>query len=263
MNVGSTDPLGLANNLKSLINAKNQFGTAYPKWIKSNYGDLFKPILIPKLDRLYFNYRFDLIELDQLPENYNLYWFPGARHDGKNIDHMFMFIPENIRTIITQTLWDLNPQDAILQACYDFYDVHRYDIAVHYRTFQTDDHDKFNFGHNDEELIDLLNSMPRARVFVASDNMVKGLAFMRKLNHDCCYYEGDLKHRRRALCDMILLSMGQLLFSPQYSTFSELSWYWGFCRQDVCNYKSSNYLLDFETIWHKGSSHAIQLSKKH
>lgn len=256
MKVGSLDPCGLANNLKSLISAKNLYDNASPYWTKQDYNSLFKPVEQIKPEARFFDWKFRLKELELLPDNFNAYYLPGCRRDGRNIDHMFMYVPMNIRSHVTESLWRLEPNDTILASCYDFYQKHKWKVSVHYRSFDTDHHDKYDFGHTDKYLLELLDSIPKTQIFLATDNRNKGLSFINKTKHDFVSFDAGFPPSQSALCDMLLLGFGDLLFSPQFSTFSELSWYWGYCRQDVCNYKSADYLLEFETVWHKGSQHA-------
>lgn len=250
--------MGLANNLKSLVSACNLYGAGNVcvDWRRHNFSGLFGGDGVGRGcggDEEFFSYRFILKEMEDLCEGFNLYHFPGARDDGKNIDHMFSKIPKDVRDTVVNGLWSLGPLDVLLEKCEAFYARHCWDVSVHYRCFETDSWDRWDFGFDDSELVGLLSKFPKRKVFVASDNFGRGVEFGARCGHDCVFFRDDsLSWEQLAFCDMLLLGRGKLLFSPQFSTFSELSWFWGGCVQDVCNYKSGYYLLDFESVWHSG-----------
>jgi hypothetical protein len=256
--IRSSGSMGLANNLKSLVSARNLFGGVCVDWSRHNFSNLFHGKRLgvgcsDGFERSFFSYRFMLRELEGLCEDFNLYYFPGARDDGRNIDHMFSLIPSNVRDVVVGGLWSLGPLQLLLDKCEDFYARHCWDVSVHYRCFDTDSWDSWSFGFDDSELAELLSKFPRRKIFVASDNFKRGVEFGSRCGHDCVFFrDPSLSWEQLAFCDMLLLGRGKLLFTPQFSTFSELSWFWGGCVQDVCNYKSGRYLLDFETVWHEG-----------
>jgi hypothetical protein len=257
------DNYGLANNIKALISAKNLYGNAKPDWVRWKYDNLFEPD--PQLEEdlksnTFYNFRFVFKELDYLDESFNLFYFPRDCKDGRCIDHMFSMVPQTIRNIIIDKLYDLSPNQRVMEKCAEFYKRHRYTMAVHYRTFNTDHFDKHDFNFDDSELFEILDQFPETDIFLATDNFEMGYAFTQRSKHRFhMFRDPTLDWQQNALADMLLLSKGALLFTPQFSTFSELSWYWGNCRQDVCNYRSSDFFQrsgqKFKTVWHRGTDH--------
>jgi hypothetical protein len=169
-------------------------------------------------------------------------------------------VPETIRDFIVNSLYDLNPSQRIILKCSEFYKRHRYSIDVHYRTFNTDHFDSHDFNYDYTELFEILEKFPVTDVFLATDNFERGYAFTQRSKHRFhIFRDNSLDWQQNALADMLLLSKGNLLFSPQFSTFSELAWYWGNCQQDVCNYRSSDFFQKsgqtFKTVWHRGTNH--------
>ena len=117
-----------------------------------------------------------------------------------------------------------------------------------------------HFNFDDTELFDTLEKFPVTDVFLATDNLERGYAFTQRSKHRYhIFRDNSLDWQQNALADMLLLSKGNLLFTPQFSTFSELAWYWGNCQQDVCNYRSSDFFQKsgqtFKTVWHRGTNH--------
>jgi len=170
------DHFGLANNLKALISAKNlNDGNAKPNWRKWKYENLFEPDPYDQQEsKMYYNFRFLFKELDYLDEYFNLFYFPRDCNDGRCIDHMFSMVPQTIRDFIVNSLYDLNPNQRIILKCSEFYKRHRYTIAVHYRTFNTDHFDSHDFKFDDSELYEILEKFPVTDVFLATDNFARG-----------------------------------------------------------------------------------------
>lgn len=259
--VNCKDKNGLANNLKTIITAIDNHGVYYPQWKRVPYTALFTNKTLKKAQKkdLYTS-DFLLRSQHKLPQNFTYYPYSNnyKKLNGKLIDQMYSLVPKEIRNQITAILKILTVNPYLAEVCNKFYQRHNYKISLHLRTFKTDDWDFHEYNNSYNELIRILTNLPSQKIFIASDNFEAAVSLKRTVTtHEFVMFKLNLPWYQLALCDMILLSYGNLLFTPQFSTFSELSWYMGNCQQDVCNYKSARYLMPFQTIWHKGDNHEL------
>ena len=176
---------------------------------------------------------------NEVPKNFTKV-FPSK--EGRSIDFEFDRIPLDKRKDFLEELNSLKPTQQILEGVKSFeekYNLSEYN-GIHIRRgdtkFTVDGREKVS---SDELFIEKIKSMPNERFLLCTDgieteNKLKEL-FGDKI---IVYPKGDRKRSRKdslqeALIDMLLLSKTKRLLGSYLSTFTELAWWFGGCKNKI------------------------------
>ncbi|MEK6850858.1 MAG: alpha-1,2-fucosyltransferase [Nanoarchaeota archaeon] len=165
---------------------------------------------------------------------------------GKNIDLEFERIPSALREEYLKYVRKLRPSKAIINAVNKF--IKKNDIkkaiGVHIRRGDFvnywDGRDKVS---SDEKYFKKMSGVilknPRTKFFLTTDSMETQKKFVEKFGKSIIispnknFNRGTKKATKDALVDLFILSKTKKIFGAYLSTFTEMAWWFGGCKQKV------------------------------
>ena len=189
------------------------------------------------------DWRLIVFEEDPLPDGFatkrESRGFKDADPKGRNIDHEFGRIPQQMRQIYLDLIEQLRVRLALQNEIDRFLEQNWRDdlVAVHMRTWLTDHWDTapirhqhyFNFAYY-EELVDM-----HPGVFISSDNASYLEQLKKRFGDKIISYESNnyYDHSQVAFINLNLLAQGTKLIGSSLSTFTEMAWWLGGCQAEI------------------------------
>jgi len=244
---GFQTSMGLSNRLRALLSTMriadlNQipFCLYWPKTIEvpCEFYSLFKmPVeLVPEMqgDAIYIDWRLWVHE-SELPEGWAKA-YPAENVRGRAIDYEYHRIPLEIRQSYLKYIDQLAPLDSLVQRA-DAICTGRF-AAVHIRNSK----DWAEWGRHspmDVFFQAMDRCHPDTRFFVSA-HLPEAITQLQQrypgrilFQADKDYHETTSKRITDAMVDLLCLSRGEELIGSWGSTFTEMAWWFGRCRQNV------------------------------
>lgn len=165
---------------------------------------------------------------------------------GKNIDLEFERIPLALRKEYLKYVRRLKPSKKISNAVNTFAKKHNMKnmIGVHVRRGDFinywDGRDKVSSDEKYfQKMSQLISKNPKTKFFLTTDSMETQKKFIEKFGKSIIvssnkdFHRGTNKATKDALVDLLLLSKTKKIFGAYLSTFTELAWWFGGCKQKV------------------------------
>lgn len=170
-----------------------------------------------------------------------------CRDQASNIDLRFTKIPESVRKTYLDIIKKFDIIDSIKdQVNKEFNRIDGEYIGVHIRTWfshlwtqdEPENIPQYKWyqqvrGH----YVEAINRNPIKKVLICTDNKQELELLLPYISKDkeIIYYDptSDLSRMQNDFCELLLLSKGKHLIGTNNSTFSELAWWYGDCKQTV------------------------------
>jgi hypothetical protein len=239
--------MGLGNRLKALLSAmrianetQNSFSLYWPVTdvVPCRFEDLFE-LQVEKEDEpgmgmCYCSWRL-WVNNPELPAGWARA-YPSADVNGRAIDLEYDRIPAAMRTVYIQQLARLRPHGDIVRRAKESA-VGPF-VAVHIRG--GDDWEAFGRSIPLEHFFRAMDQFPANTRFFVSCHVrgtVEGMLerYPNRIIHqvDKVYSGQSIRRMQDALVDLMCLSTGTELIGTFGSTFTEMAWWFGACRQRV------------------------------
>ena len=212
------------------------------KKIKNKNSKIYKDVLEEGYEQ-YDYLIFDTWKFVFLPEEIqNDFNKAYISKEGSNVNFEFQRIPEDKKKEIINHLSELIPVESIRKIVENFSEENNLSncIGLHIRRadydFTVEDRGKVS---SDRRFIEKIQSMPNEKFLLCTDG-VKTENNLKELFKDriIVYPKGDRKRSKKeslqeALIDMLLLSKTKNIFGSYLSTFTELAWWFGGCKNKM------------------------------
>lgn len=195
----------------------------------------------PQKYLLFNTWKFVLLP-GEIPPNINFISEIYPSEEGSNIDFEYNKVPEGMRIEIISYLKKLVPIQKIRETIDEFSqknDISNY-IGLHIRRgdnkFSVDGREEVS---SDELFIEKIKSMPDEKFFLCTDSTETETKFKELFKERIItYHKGNRKRSKKeslqeALIDMLLLSKTKHIIGSYLSTFTELAWWFGECKNKI------------------------------
>ena len=164
-----------------------------------------------------------------------------------SLDFKYNNIPNNIKSNYLKLINNLNINTIIINNVNNFVinKLPEKYLSVHIRTWYTfnsfednrSDNNRYNhFVENKEKFINNINQSDLKFIFIATDNKNEIKFILNNIkNKEIIFYEtnNELSNIQNDFSELLILSKGTCIIGSYISTFTELSWWYSGCNENI------------------------------
>ena len=247
---------GLANRIKNIVSCIRIDDDVEVVWNPTLHNpsglrgtklnDYFSNLKVcqdKKGKRVRSSWRFEVLDSDNLPENFSLIddkikslfgrKFNPVVESGRSIDFEYGRTPENLRNDYLKCFDKLKINENILESVDSFSS--KFDdntVSVHIRTWH-DDPPRNQKLFDMTKVLSLMKEYKDSNFFVTSDSMSAINYLKQEFGENRIVTYPHTNENLDCFIEILLLSKNKVLIGSPISTFSEMAWWFSGCKSEV------------------------------